>query len=68
MSSKVEIRCMHCGYFLANRILPAKDQKEFGGIEIPCTNCNTVNVIGAKEKPVDNRPYGERFTYKKKSA
>jgi phage FluMu protein Com len=66
MSQKIEMRCQQCGHFLFNKIIPErKGEKEYGGIQIPCPNCKTVNIFGVKhEQP----SFGEKMNYHKKSA
>lgn len=68
MSKKIEIRCNHCGHFLFNKIIPEdRKEREYGGIEIKCSHCNTENIIAVKH----NEPppsYGERRQFYKKAS
>lgn len=67
MSQKIDIRCNHCGHLLFKKIIPErKGEREYGGIEIPCPNCKTMNTVGVK--PPTSQGFGERLTYNKKSA
>jgi phage FluMu protein Com len=64
MSQKIDVRCNHCGQLLFKKTIPErKGEKEYGGIEIKCTNCETLNIIGVKREI----PWGERLRLEKKA-
>jgi phage FluMu protein Com len=67
--NKIDVRCNQCGDLLFRKIVSGVDnrkaEKEFGGIEIKCENCQAINTIILKH---DKPAYGERVTYSKKAS
>ncbi len=69
MSKKIEIRCSHCGHYLFTKIIPEdRKDREYGGVEIPCSHCNTTNIIAVTHNKPPAQAFGERRGYYKKSA